>query len=315
MVTVRTIFPAVLAVVLLASCPDAFSARTWRLAEDGLQAVEPNASDGYLLDVSNVKALLSEHRLKEAAEAIERLKGDFPQIAGSDLDAFFAAEMLYCKGKYIKAVKGYDSLLDEYPESGLYRAALERQYQIGQAFLSGRKFRVLGFIRIRGYEQGRKVMEKITDRAGNTEIGLRAALAVAQSLEKRKKFNEAYQKWSEISSAWSKADIAKKALLAMARCKHATYRGPEYDASGLVSAKSYYEDFRGRFAEQAQQLEIDSKLEQINEQLAYKHLLIGRYYKRTANITSANLYFQMVVDDWPDTSAAQMARRELEPVK
>jgi outer membrane protein assembly factor BamD len=309
------IFLLAAAIVLLAVCKSSFSAQTFRLTEDGLQAVEPNAGERCLLDVANVKNLLNEHKTQKAAGAIEKLKADWPQIAGSDIDAFFEAELLYCKGKFIKAVRAYDGLLDKFPESELYQTALQRQFRIGQAFLAGRKFTVLRIFRIRGYEQGRKIMDKITDRAGDTEIALKAALAVAQSLEKRKKFGDAYQKWSQISATWPQTDTARTALLAMARCKHATYRGPKYDASGLVSAKTYYENFNDRYPQQAKDLQIDKKLEMIDEQLAYKQLIIGRYYKRTGNITSANLYFQMVLDESADTSVAQMAQSELGPVK
>ena len=98
----------------------------------------------------------------------------------------------------------------------------------------------------------------------------------------------------------------------MARCKHAAYRGQNYNVSSLVSAKSYYENFELRYPKDADTYDIDKKIAQINSQLAYKQFSIGQYYRRTGNKQSANFYYRMVVDDWPQTAAAKMAKAAME---
>ena len=217
--------------------------------------------------------------------------------------------MLFCEGRFVRAVRSYDKFLAEFPESEFRQAALDRQFAIATAFLAGRKIRVLGVFRIRGYASGERIMEKITDSTGDAPIAVKAAVAIAESLEKRGKFESAYHKWSQISSQWPGGQTGKDALLGMARCKHAAYRGPRYNASNLVSAKSYYENFRLRYPEDAEKLGIEGRLKQINEQLAYKQFGIGRYYERTGSKQSANFYYQMVADNWPDSTAAKMVKQ------
>ncbi|MHC4638348.1 MAG: hypothetical protein ACYTBV_12760, partial [Planctomycetota bacterium] len=78
-------------------------------------------------------------------------------------------------------------------------------------------------------------------------IGVEAAVAVARSYEKRKKFEDSYFKWSEISAKWPGGEIGKESLLGMARSKLASYKGPNYNSSSLVSAKTYYENFKERY--------------------------------------------------------------------
>ena len=110
---------------------------------------------------------------------------------------------------------------------------------------------------------------------------------------------------------------ARDALLGMARNKHAVYNKPPehkrpfYDASCLSTAKSYYVRFKLLYPKEARDIAIDGILAEIDEQLAYKQLSIGRYYHKTGNIQSANLYFDMVVNDWPDSKAAQQAKELL----
>jgi outer membrane protein assembly factor BamD (BamD/ComL family) len=300
----------ILAVIVgLLACP-VFSAETWRFGEEG-QWNAVSGEDKYLLAVSEIKNLINTGQTKAVGQAVDKLKKDFPEIAGPDLDAFMNAEMLFCEGKYTRAVRSYDKFLAEFPNSALYGAALDREFAIGTAFLGGQKKRVLGVFMMSRYEEGVKVMERISDKAGDAPIAKRAVIVVAQSYERREKYNDAYQKWSEISSRWPGGQIGEDALLNMARCKHAAYRGPKYDGSYLVSAKSYYENYKLQYPEDAKEIDVDKILKQIEEQRAYKEFRIGEYYQKTANKQSAALYYQMVTSNWPESTAAKMTKEKI----
>jgi len=302
----RMLFVMLTAVTGVFASP-VFSAETLRLGEDG-QWKAVSAEDRYLLAVAEIKKSVNMGETKAVGQAINKLKKDFPGVAGPDLDAFMKAEMLFCEGKFTKAVWSYDKFLEEFPTSEFYEAAMDREFGIATAFLGGQKKRVLGVFVMSRYAEGVKIMEKITDRAGSAPIGVKAAVAVAEHYEKRGKFADAYQKWSEISSRWPTGQIGKDSLLSMARCKHAAYKGPKYNSSNLVSAKSYYENFKLRYPEDAKEIDADKILKQIDEQTAYKEFTIGKYYQKTGNGLSADLYYQMVADNWPDSTGAEMAK-------
>ncbi len=290
--------------------PPVFSAETLRLGEDG-QWKTVSAENNYLLSVAEIKKLVNTGQTKTARRAIDKLKKDFPEIAGPDLDAFMKAELLYSEGKFTKAASAYDKFLEQFPTSEFYQAALDRQFAIASVFLGGQKKRVLGVFMMSTYDEGVKIMEKITDRAGDAPISVKAAVAVAEHYEKRGKFAEAYQKWSEISSRWPTGQLGKDSLFNMARCKHAAYKGPKFNSSNLIGAKSYYENFKLRYPKDAEAIDVDKTLKQIDEQLAYKEFTTGRYYQQTGDKQSANLYYQMVVDNWPDSAAADKAKEAM----
>ncbi|MFC1737792.1 outer membrane protein assembly factor BamD [Planctomycetota bacterium] len=308
-------FKVLVVISLLLTCPIVL-AETWRLdqAEDWKE-VQPQGKDKYLLEVSRLKELLNKAQPLAVRQAWEKLKEDFPEIAGPDLDAFIRAEMLFAEGEFIKAVRSYDKFLLKFPESKLYQAALDREFTMAEAFLAGRKKSVLGILKFRGYAEGEKIMDKIADRAGNAPIGIRASIAVAKNYEKRGKFEEAYQKWSEISSRWPTGEIGRDALLAEARCKYYAYQGPKYDVSDLISAKSYYEDFSSKYPQYAQEIDIAEKIENINELLAEKQFNIAQYYQKTSDFKAAEMCYQMVVAQWPQSAAAKIANKKLNEIE
>ena len=304
----RIIVLAAFMMLLSARC--GLTAETWRL-EAGEQWKAVSAEDKYVLAVAEIKRKVNMGETKAVSEAIGRLKEDFPEIAGPDLDAFLGAEMFYCRGKFTKAGRAYEKFLSAYPQSELYEAVLDRQFAIATAYLGGQKRPVLGVFKMRGYAEGERVMDKIIDRAGDSPLSMKAALAVADSYERRGKFVEAHERWSEISSRWPTGQIGKDALLGMARCKHAAYKGPKYDSTHLIGAKSYYERYKLRYPRDAEELDVDGKLQQIDEQLAYKQFSIGEHYQQAGSRQAANLYYQMVLDDWPESTAAEMARERM----
>ncbi|MHC4509727.1 MAG: tetratricopeptide repeat protein [Planctomycetota bacterium] len=314
----RMRFAVLVVWVVLWAC-FASPAGTVRLdADQERKAVNAEGPDKFRLAVAETKELVDTGQAEAASEAFKALKEDFPEITGPDFDMFVEAELFYCKERFVKAARSYDKLLTEHPKSSFCQAALERQFDIASAYLAGRKKVVLGFIKLKGYAEGVRIMEKITDRAGiDSPLGTEAALAVARSYEERQKYNEAYLKWWEISLEWQTGQVGKDALLGMARCKRAAYnkepehKRPLYDSSRLSTAKSCYERFRRLYPIDAEQIGVDEILRQIDEQLARKQLSIGQYYQAVGNRQSANLYYDMVVTDWPGTEAAEVAKQLL----
>jgi len=287
----------------------ACGAETWHL-ENGSEwkPVPDETQNSFLLAVAKIKEFINNGKVKQVQQAYAELKEDFPEIRGPDLEAFIKAEVLYAKGKFGKAVRAYDEFLNNYPESELYQVALDRQFFIAKAYLSGQKRTVLMVFRIRGYDEGVTIMDKIADRAGVGPLAQSANIAIAESFEQRRKYEDAYQRWSQILTKWPTGQTGKNALLGMARCKYIAYNGPRYDVSDLVSSKTYYENFQSRYPDDARELGIDAKIRNINELLAEKQFNIARFYEKTKNYESAKMYYQSVIEEWPDTSAAELSK-------
>jgi len=295
-----------------------FAALVVALAVSASSVTLAESEESLLRAVAETKKLVDAGQTQEARDAFDALKADFPGMAGPDFDVFIEGELYFCRGKYAKAAKSHEKLLTDYPRSPLREAALDRQFTIAKAYLAGRKKTVLGIIKLKGYAEGVRIMEKITDRVGlDTPMGTEASLAVARNYEERELYSEAYLKWWEISLHWNQGPVGKDALLGMARCKLAAYnKQPEhkrhlYDASGLSTAKSCYARFKLLYPVDARQIDIDKILEEIEEQLAHKQLSIGRFYQATGYKRAASLYYHMVVNDWPGTQAAETAKELL----
>jgi len=299
-------------------CLDASAAEIQKL-QNGTdrQSVAGDPQQRFRQAIADLKELTRDGDAGDVKDAIARIKDDFPQHAGPDLELFAMGELEFWNDRYAKAMVKYEKLMKDHPTSEFAGAAMDREFEIATAYLAGRRKSVLGLFHIRGYAEGVEIMERLSDRTGLDEpnsIGLKAAIAVAEHYEAREKYIEAYLKWSEIASYWEMGPIGKKAILRMAEDNFAAYnqppekRQPLLDASKLTTAKTYYERFALRYPEDAAKHDIPAKIKRIDEQMAYKQYTIGRYYQRIRRLEAANLYYDMVTGNWPDTEAAQMAK-------
>ncbi|MHC4742464.1 MAG: outer membrane protein assembly factor BamD [Planctomycetota bacterium] len=313
----QRIQPTTLLLITALTAFSTSSADVWRLDSDQNWA-QISDQDKFLVAVAEVKKLVNTGQTKAAREGYEKLKTDFPEIAGPDLDAFIEAEMLFTEGKFTKAYRAYEKILRDMPQTKLKPAILDRQFAIGTAYLGGQHRYVMKIIKLKGDAEGVRIMEKIVDSVGiQSPLGLRASLAIAQNYHKRQMYNEEYLKWWEISLQYKTGQIAKDALLGMAASKHAIYnRHPEpkrafYDPANLATAKSYYLRFAATYPEDAKKLDIEATINRINEQLAEKQLAIAKYYHRAGHMRSANLYYDMVMQEYPQTKAAEAAKQAM----
>lgn len=310
-----------LTVLLILLCAGAVAKETWQLKDgEKWESIATDPQRQYALKVAELKDLVRTGESEAVEDTLAELKEQFPQYVGPDLDLFIEGEVRYWEDRYAKAMKQYEKLLKDYPGSEFAPAVLEREFGMAQAYLGRRKKKVLGFLKISGHAEGVEMMERISDRAGLDEpnsVGLRAAVAVAEHYEAKERYIEAYLKWSEIASYWETGPVGKRALLRMAEDNLLAYnqpspkRRPLLDASKLVTARTYYEKYAALYPGEIRRHDIPEKIKQIDEQMAYKQFTIGQYYQRAGKTQAAQLYFDMVVQNWPETKAAGMASKAL----
>ena len=97
-----------LAILLIIAALSPFSTASpdlWRL-DSGQNWTEISPQDKFLVAVAEVKKLVNTGQVEPARLAYEKLKTDFPEIAGADLDAFIEAEMLFSEGKIHQGIQG-----------------------------------------------------------------------------------------------------------------------------------------------------------------------------------------------------------------
>ncbi len=285
--------------------------QTWQLSSAQKWVEVSKDNDAFLLDVTEVKKMVATGKTTQAKKKFAQIRNRYPSLAGDDYDSFVKAELLYAARKYESASRLYSRFMDTFPDSKFYDAAMQRQFSIATAFLSGQKKTILAVFKLKAYEEGSQIMHNIAERAGDGPKAQKAMTALAQYTERRGEYEEAYQVWLEISDIWPTGQIGRESLASMAWTLKKAYKGSAYDSTVLESSKSFYRRFQERYPGYAGKIAAEKNIAEIDTALAEKQLEIAKYYDRTDSVVAANLYYQSVIDDWPRSQAAQKAKQKL----
>jgi outer membrane assembly lipoprotein YfiO len=219
------------------------------------------------------------------------------------------AEVL--RGYKYRALFSYEDLLNNYPTSDLYLPVLDREYNIADDFLAGYKRLFAGLRVLPVADDALELLNRIQDRQRGSSIAERAGLRVADYYFQAGKFQEAIDSYSDFLKRYPYSQYTRKAEIRRAEASLGNFRGVLFDFTPLYDARERLATIADAYPQSAEELQaraIDDRIYQLEGQ---KDLEIARYYFRAGKKHASAYYYRRVIENWPDTSFAADARKEL----
>ncbi len=104
---------------------------------------------------------------------------------------YWIGHLLEEQGDYYKAFKEYQKVIENYPSYKKFNDILEREYQIGNLYLSGEKLKLLGMAILPAVDKSIEIFETIVRTAPYSPIASRAQFNIGDAYRKIKHYSEA----------------------------------------------------------------------------------------------------------------------------
>jgi outer membrane protein assembly factor BamD (BamD/ComL family) len=254
---------------------------------------------------------MDESRYTAAFEATVRWLLANRDSPNRDQGLMLAAEALHESGDHVKAFYYCDELLDTYPNSRLWFAALEMQFRIGDQFLSGWRRRVLGVPLEDWTDEGVEVMFRVQQRAPGSPLAERALLRTAEFYFDDQQYDLAADAYSAYVKRYPRSPEALKARLREAYANYAQFTGPRFDPTPAINARQALSDLIAQYPAAAEQQGLPALVESIDVAMARKLLYTANFYSRTRRPQSASYLLTLLVERYPDSAEAAVARERL----
>jgi outer membrane protein assembly factor BamD len=202
--------------------------------------------------------------------------------------------------------------MDYYGESRLFYPALEKQYQIADAYLRGYKNRLFGIPMLGAEDDGIEMLFRIQERAPGSPLAERAVLRTADFYYDHAEYDLAADVYAHYARRYPRNPLLPRVQLRRAFASLAQFRGLNYDATPLVDAKAQLEAFRVAFPQMAQEENVAAVIERINATLAAKLYHTADFYNRTHAPRSAAYTYRYLIGRYPESRDAAKAQRKLE---
>ncbi len=297
-----------------AAAPASQPTQTWELTGPGefKQVQSPDTQPIANPTLDKVEQLLVHHRFNSARKIVLDWLKHHKDAPDRDRALFLLAEAYDQYGDRIRAFYHLDELLDTYPESRLFYPALEKQYEIGDAFLRGYRRRFLGLPILTSEDEGVEILYRIQERSPGSPLAERALLRTADHYFASSDFDLAFDAYASYARSYPRSPDIPRVRMRQALSSYAQFRGLLFDATPLIDAKAQLEDIARNYPELAAEENVPDVIERINRSLAGKIYRTADFYVRTHDPRGAVYTYRYLIQTYPETREAVLARNKLE---
>jgi outer membrane assembly lipoprotein YfiO len=228
-----------------------------------------------------------------------------------DRAVYLLGECNYLVGNRTLSFYNFDELLDLYPDSRYFYPALQRQYDIADAYLKGYKNRFLGLPIIDAHIEATEMLYRIQQRSPGSPLAEKALLRVADYYYSNGEFDVAADAYAAYIRGYPRSPHLARVRLRQAFSALAQFRGVRYDATPIIDARQQLQDLQAAYPQLAEEENISAIVQRIDKALARKLLDIGDYYRRTSKPSAAVYYYRYLIGSYPDYREAQTAQKRI----
>jgi outer membrane protein assembly factor BamD (BamD/ComL family) len=270
-------------------------------------------------------ALMNAKQYKKAAEKFDTATDRWPDTDLSAKALFNLGECYYFEDQYKDASDAFVELLDKHPNTPRLDETIERLWSIAQyweqTYFGDSWHAPLDY---RPFAQTTPSLDTIGHAVRlydairlNDPTGPRAddaIMATAGIHFRRLRYADADYHYTLLRQEYPRSDHQFEAHLLGLKAKMLRYRGPQYDGTALREAKRLEEltrvNFSGRLSDEERQRLTEMRA-QIARAVEERDLQMASYYEGTEHNGAAKYYLTRVIEEHPDSPAAEQAREKL----
>jgi outer membrane assembly lipoprotein YfiO len=250
----------------------------------------------------------------------KRAKSEFKKLLKVYRDSPEAPEAQYylarCfeeEGDYYKAFKEYRKTIQVYPSTKRFEEILQREYQIGNHFLGGKKRKVFGIANILpARDKAIEIYQAVVDDGPFSEYGQLSQYKLGLAHMALGDYEPAVTAFEGLISKFPDSPLIDDARFQIAQASlKGTFR-PGYDQSPTDLAMRELDSFVKEYPDSDLTAEAVSKLEQLKERRAEHEYGVAQFYERRSRPRSAVVYYETIVRQFGQTSWAPKAAARLQ---
>lgn len=264
-------------------------------------------------EVALVRQYLRQEDYGDAVDAAEDMLESYPTSP-------YAEEALYLAGlaemkddDYLDAHKFFQRQVNQFPGGEYFEQAMRREYEIGDAYVSGRKMPFLWVFRVDATSTGLDILASVAEQAPGSGLAEKSLLRIGDYHYNEQEWIEAIAAYDNFVRLFGKTapEASRQASYRAARASFSLFQGIENEDTPLLEARQRFVNFAEQYPQGAQEYDVATTIDIIDEIRAEKFLSIARFYRRTDRPTSAGFYARIVLREFPSTPSAGPARNLL----
>lgn len=221
------------------------------------------------------------------------------------------------RGNEERAFKEYQKIVEKYPRLTLFQEVLQRQYEIANHYLAGKRFRVLSYFPLyRSMDKTTAMYEKIVRTGPYSDVAPQAQINIGIAREKQKKYDEAVKAYERAADRYNdRPVIAADATFKAGQAHWKQAQKAEYDQGAAGAAIATFTDFVTLFPGDARVKQAQKIMDDLRAEQARGSYEIAKFYEKQKRIQGALVYYNEVLLLDPTSKYANDSRQRIDELK
>ncbi len=255
-------------------------------------------------------------RLRSAKSAYNDLVHRWHDSAEGPKAQLRIAHILYDQGKYNKAFKEFQYLVEYYSGRFKYNEVLDRQLRIANQIMGDRWGDILFLPGFEAPERALPLLEAIVANAPNWEKTAGVRLSIGLIYEEIGDLDEAIGAYADVEQHHAGTAEAENAAFRRCHCLYILSKKAPRDEKRCRDALSALASFLARYKQSEKQEEAEELLNILNKRLANMYFERARFYDEIAKRPeSALIAYRDFLKRFPSSDKAQIAYARTEALK
>lgn len=257
------------------------------------------------------KGFYDRKELEEAKREFQKLMEHYPRSFEASEGLYYLGRIEEETGNYYEAFLAYQKVVDKYPFSDRIQEINEREYAIGEKFMSGEKRKFLG-VAMPVENPAIEIFNKVIDNSTYGPLAAKAQYKLGLVLKGLMRYYEAEEAFEKVISSYPDSEWVDAAKFQIASCRAAVSRGPAYDQGAANEAKDKFEDFLREHPDAVLSRDAEKSISDLKEKEAEANYNIAVFYEKQKAYDAARIYYSDVLDNYRGSIWAAKALERLQ---
>lgn len=252
---------------------------------------------------------------KEAIRELQKLLKHYPKAREAAEAQFYIGKCYEGLGDLYKAYQEYQLVIDKYPYSNLSADVIKKQFELAERMIEGEGQRneFIGAI-VGGSDKVVEVLESVIRNAPYNELAPKAQYKIGLYLLEHSLYQESRDAFQKVINDYPESELAKAAEYQIALADSHRSAGAAYDQEVTQIAVDGFKEFVAKNPDAELSAKAKEKIFELREKEAENNFIIAKFYEKQKNFKAAKLYYQIIVDDFRDTSWSKKALEKIREV-
>lgn len=284
----------------------------YKLGEDGqpvkTREAAPDSDEAF---IDSARAMLAGDRASECLKVMNDWieKNEFSDNAWLPEAYLIRGDARVALNDEYEALYDYEKIIKDYTAAPQFPLALDREYAIARKYVRGMKKKWWFGWRVEDARiLGEEMLIRVNERIPSSVLAEKAMMELADFYYRERDLKLAAEAYDIFLTNFPQSELRERAMQQRVYSYIARFKGPEYDASGLIEAKALIQQYSGKYPLESEQAGLsDALVARIDESAAAQLYNTAEWYIKKDDPVSARLTLKRLIQAHPGTVSATRA--------